>query len=336
MVEIASSLSGLASSYRGRHVLVTGGAGFIGSHIVDALLSCGARVRILDDLSNGDAHRVPPGIDWVQSSLNDEDALARATEGIELVFHQAAQINPVRAVEEPVFDAMVNVIGTIRLLEASRRAGVRKLVAASTNVYGNAVTAGRWTEDASVLDLPGSLLSPYAAAKVGLEAYLKVFNDEFGLPTVRLRYSNVFGRRQTDKSGSGVIAIFTRRALNGEALILFGGGRQTRDFVHVHDVARANLLAGITDHANGSVFNIANGKQASVAEIAEMVVQATGSASAIVEGPPRAADFAEAYIENSRARDVLRWTPEVQLADGVRDYVEWWQNRSAMAQQVGN
>ena len=313
--------------YAGRRVLVTGGAGFIGSHLVDSLVALGAETLVYDNLSNGEVSNINSGAELIVADINDDPSLEQAVAGVDLIFHLAAQINPALAVENPLLDAEVNLMGTVRLLVAASRAGVRKVVAASTNVYGDAHSATKWSESASILDLSQSLLSPYAAAKVGAEAYLKVFADEFGLGTVRLRFSNVYGERQTSKSGSGVIPIFTERAFCGQPLRLFGGGSQTRDFVHVSDVVRATVAAGLREEANGLAINVAAGREISVREIAHHIKVLVGVPLDILEGPDRAADFQSAAIDTARARQVLDWAPEVTIEDGLAQYVAWWRNQ---------
>ncbi len=310
--------------YSGRRVLVTGGAGFIGSHLVDSLVALGAETVVYDNLSNGDVSNLNSAAKLIVADINDAPTLLQAVAGVDLIFHLAAQINPALAVDDPILDAQVNLMGTVRLLVAASRAGVHKVVAASTNVYGDAQSATKRAESASILDLSQSLLSPYAAAKVGAEAYLKVFADEYGLATVRLRFSNVYGTRQTSRSGSGVIPIFTERAFAGQPLQLFGGGGQTRDFVHVSDVVKAALAAGASEQANGLAINVAVGRETAIGKIAELIRAAVGMPLEIVEGMERAADFRAAAIDTSRAKTVLNWEPHVVIEDGLRDFVEWY------------
>ena len=316
----------LAEFYDQRSVLVTGGAGFLGSHLVDRLIALGARVRILDDLSGGFRQNLNPSAEFIHGDIRNPRDVETSMRGIQLVFHEAAQINPVRAVQDPLFDCDVNVSGTVRLLAAAANAGVARFVMASTNLYGDGIAEGVIREDAPILSLKRSLLSPYAASKAAAEAYLKVFNDEFGLPTVRLRYSNIYGPRQRAEDGdSGVIALFARWALSGKPLKIFGDGEQTRDFVFVADVVFANLLAGAVPNAAGDVFNISGGVETSVLELAHTLRDITGSASAIEFLPPRRADFRRVTVDISSARSILGWHPSSALADGLRQYVAWLQ-----------
>lgn len=307
----------------GLRALVTGGAGFIGSHIADALLRAGVNVRVLDDLSNGHRANVPRDAEFVLADIAGDDGLDRALEEVDIVFHQAAQINPVRAVEEPLLDFNINALGTVRLLFHAKKKGVRKVVLASTNIYGDMRADAPLAEAVPVLDVPGTLLSPYAASKVASEAYAKVFSENEGFPVVRLRYSNVYGPRQTDASGSGVIAIFARQALQGAPLTIFGDGEQTRDFVHVTDVVRANLMAASSPAASGRAINVGSGIETSIRRVAELVLRLTGSTSPIRFVGRRSADFLHANLDISLAERLTGWRPRLRLEDGINGYVDW-------------
>jgi UDP-glucose 4-epimerase len=242
--------------------------------------------------------------------------------GVALVFHHAAQINPARAVENPLEDFEINARGTLNLLWASRKAGVQKFLMASTNVYGNAKLEVI-PENYPTLSTRESLLSPYAASKVCGEAYLKVFNDELGLDTVRLRYFNVYGPRQTIKSESGAVAIFTLRALAGKPIVIFGDGNRTRDFVYVGDVVEANIRAAREDASAGGVFNVGTGIETSINELAELVIDASSVRVPIQHTEERSADFMSARADLSVSKKVLGFEPKVQLVEGLRAYVEW-------------
>ena len=308
---------------RRKLALVTGGAGFIGSHLADRLLGEGARVRVLDNFSTGSpANLDRERVEIVRGDVRDGGVVGRAVAGVEIVFHLAAQINPARAVEDPVEDFEVNARGTLNLLLAARRAGVKKFILSSTNVYGNAPPE-RLPESYSTLAAGESLLSPYAASKVSAEAYCKVFNDELGLPTVRLRYFNVYGPRQTVKSESGAVAIFTLRALAGEPIVIFGDGRRTRDFVYVNDVVEANILAARCGEAAGRVFNVGTGIETSINQLADRVLEAVGSRVPVEHAEERAADFLRAKADLTLAKKVLGFNPAVPLREGLSFYVEW-------------
>jgi len=197
---------------------------------------------------------------------------------------------------------------------------------ASTNVYGNAPPQSL-AESYPTLSTVGSLLSPYAASKVCGEVYLKVFNDELGLDTVRLRYFNVYGPRQTIKSESGAVAIFTLRALKGEPIIIFGDGNRTRDFVYVEDVAAANILAARRDTAAGGVFNVGTGVETSINQLARLVVEVTGCDVAIERAPERAADFISARADLSLSTEVLGYEPSTAFREGLKKYIDWCRGR---------
>jgi len=306
--------------------LVTGGAGFIGSHIADRLIKEGVKVRILDNLSTGDISNVNLAqTQFIQGDVTDDEALKKALDGVDIVFHEAAQINPTRAVEEPLFDFKVNAEGTLKLILHSLNANVKRFIMACTNVYGDAEVE-QMSEDLSTLTVGRSLLSPYAASKVCAEAYLKVANDELGLPTVRLRYFNVFGPRQLTKSESGVIAIFAQNALAGKPLYIFGDGTHTRDFVYVDDVVNANLLAAKNGSANGGVFNVGTGIETSVNELAEEIKQLANPEVPIIHTDSRAADFRRAKADLTVSRKVLGFEPKVGLHEGLRRYVQWYRS----------
>jgi UDP-glucose 4-epimerase len=308
---------------KGSNILITGGAGFIGSHIADRLLAEGAHVCILDNLSTGRRENLPAKAAFVQGDIRDSRIVAQVMRGIDIVFHEAAQINPAKAVEDPLFDFDNNVKGTLVLLLAAQEAGVKRFVMASTNVYGNA-DLSKLPESFSTLAERGSLLSPYAAAKVSAEAYLKVASDELGLPTVRLRYFNVYGPRQLAQSESGVVAIFTINACANKPLSIFGSGNQTRDFVYVDDVVEANILAVRRDRAVGGVFNVGTGKETSVTEVAELVREQTGEAVKIKYVKVRRADFQRAKADLRLVHKVLGFKPKVTLREGLKRYIRWY------------
>lgn len=313
---------------KGSVVLVTGGAGFIGSTIVDRLISDGARVRILDNLYTGDMSNVNSAAEFIEADIRDSVAVRKALAGVDLVYHEAAQINPSKAVEDPLFDFDINAKGTLNILLLAKDAGVKRFIMASTNVYGDAET-DTMSEGFSTLAMPRSLLSPYAASKVCAEAYLKVAHDELKLSTVRLRYFNVYGPRQLIKSESGVIAIFSLAALADKPMCIFGDGTHTRDFVYVDDVVEANIRAAVTDAAGGCVFNVGTGVETSVNDVAEKVNEITGAHVPVLHKEPRAADFHRAKADLRLSGRVLRYKPTVGFDTGMRRYIAWLKDKHA-------
>jgi UDP-glucose 4-epimerase len=292
------------------------------------VLARGASVVVLDDLSGGHVGNLDSRVELIIADVCDTRSVQAAVAGVDYVFHQAAQINPVRAVEDPVGDCRTNVLGSVVLLEAVRHANVRRVVLASTNLYGDRSVPPRGiTEATALLVEPRSMLSPYAAAKAALEAYAKVYHDELGVPTVRLRYTNVYGPRQTSKAGSGVVALFVERAASGLPLEVFGAGTQTRDFIAVEDVVAANLAAALTPEASGQVFNVGTGRETSVLELAALVQGLSGGNCPISHGRTRAADFARVGISVESAARVLGWRAEVPLERGLATTLAWRRER---------
>jgi len=310
---------------KGQNILVTGGAGFVGSHLSERLLEEGANVRILDNFYTGDIRNLDNiigKVELIEGDIRDNDTVNSAMNGIDIVFHEAAQINPAKAVEDPMYDFGINVTGTLNLLFAAHKKKVNKFIMASTNVYGNA-SVKNMKEEYSTLFEPYSLLSPYAAAKVSAEAYLKVANDEFKLPTVRLRYTNIYGPRQLSKSESGVIAIFVRNALNDQPINIFGDGTHMRDFIFISDVIEANILAAQREEANGAVFNVGTGVETSIKELAEMVQIQTGTNVPIKYVEKRAADFKRVKADLNHIQKELGFYPKIKFSDGLKIYIDW-------------
>ncbi|WP_251344266.1 NAD-dependent epimerase/dehydratase family protein [Haloplanus halophilus] len=299
---------------RGRSVLVTGGAGFVGSHLVDALVDDN-EVRVLDDLSNGSRAAVPDAATLVAGDVRDPETVARAAEGVDLVFHLAANVSVERSVAAPVESHRVNVDGTLHVLEAAREAGARVVFASSAAVYGDPPSVPV-AESA-----PKAPSSPYGAEKLSADRYLRLYADRYGLETVSLRYFNVYGPGGLDTDYSGVIDVFLSRAREGRDLPVHGDGTQTRDFVHVADVVRANLLAAITD-ATGAAYNVGTGHSVTISRLADLVVDATDSPSDVVHTDPREGDVDESEADISRAREILGFEPRVSLREGLDHLVD--------------
>ncbi|HEV2706552.1 MAG TPA: SDR family oxidoreductase [Pyrinomonadaceae bacterium] len=305
-------------------VLVTGGAGFIGSHIAAALASRGARVRVVDDLSTGHAENVEEiggEVDFIRASVNDSEAMARALEGVELVFHEAAIPSVPRSVENPLETHRACTEGTFSLLRAARAAGVRRLVyAASSSAYGDQPTLPKRE------DMPPQPLSPYAAAKLAGEYYCQVWTRSYNFETVCLRYFNVFGPRQDPTSQySGVISRFIAALSDGERPIIYGDGGQSRDFTYVANAVDANLRAAETTSGVGQVINVANGERTTLNELLATLKWITGKADVEAEyRETRVGDVRHSLADITRARELLGYEPQVSLEEGLRKTLDWW------------
>ncbi|MDX6304973.1 MAG: UDP-glucose 4-epimerase [Blastocatellia bacterium] len=304
--------------------LVTGGAGFIGSHIAAALIDRGARVRIIDDLSTGHLENVAEiggDIDFIQASLTDAKALSRALQNVEWVFHEAAIPSVPRSVAEPAETHEASVNATFSLLLAARDHKIRRLVyAASSSAYGDQPELPKRE------DMRPDPLSPYAVAKLVGEYYCQVFSRVYGLETVSLRYFNVFGPRQDPGSQySGVISRFIDALLNGEPPTIYGDGQQSRDFTYISNVVDANLKAAESESAVGQVINIANGQRITINQVFEMVKKLTGRTNLQAQyAPTRTGDVRDSLADLSLARALLAYEPRVQLEEGLRSTIDWW------------
>lgn len=299
-------------------VLVTGGAGFIGSHIVDALIKEGHDVAVVDDLSSGDARQVSPKARLYCVDITDTQSLAKvfAKERPEVVSHHAAQTNVRHSVADPAFDARVNVVGSVSVLQLCADHDVRKLVFASTcAVYS----------EPSYLPMdelhPTGPQSPYGVGKLAVEGYLRLFADARGLRYTTFRYGNVYGRRQNPEAEAGVVAIFARQLLAGDRPTIFGDGTKTRDYVAVEDVACANLLV-LGDAGDNQVFNVAWGEGVSDFGVFNAVRKASGVTMEPLYTDRRPGEAEHVSLDCARARDQLGWTPNVQLREGTLNVVD--------------
>jgi UDP-glucose 4-epimerase len=304
-----------------RSALVTGGAGFIGSHLVDALLAAGWQVRVLDDFSSGRASNIAHlngGAEVLRGDLRDRELLARALGGVEVVFHQGAVPSVPRSVAEPERTNGVNLTGTLGVLEASRAAGVRRVVfASSSSAYGDTPVLPK------VETMAPCPLSPYALQKYAGERYCQLFHRLYGLETVALRYFNVYGPRQNPKSEyAAVIPRFASACLAGEPPVVFGDGEQTRDFTFVADAVAANLLAADAERAPGEVVNVAGGRRVSLNELLREIRALTGAAVEPRYQPGRPGDVRDSLADLSRARELLGFEPQVDLRTGLARTIE--------------
>jgi UDP-glucose 4-epimerase len=316
-------------------ILITGGAGFIGSHIVDAARAAGHEPFVVDNLSSGSPDNVSPGVKLYEVDICDQPQLARVFDEVrpEVVCHQAAQMSVSRSVREPTFDAQVNVLGLLNVFDNAQRVGARRIVFASSGgvLYGDVFTPAK--EDA-----PSNPISPYGISKWVGEKYLQFYVREHGLTGVALRYANVYGPRQNPHGEAGVVAIFSKKLLAGEAGTINGDGKYDRDYVYGPDVAQANLRAFTAEIPTGFMaFNIGTALATDVNVLERLVreeVQATlkqrGSEQTLPgahHGPARPGDLRSSIVDASLAREVLAWRPTVAFAEGIRQTVRWFAER---------
>ncbi len=306
--------------------LVTGGAGFIGSHICEFLLGRGSRVRVLDNFSTGKKANVEPLrakypglLEVINGDILDKSALIENLRGVEAVFHEAAVVSVQRSVEDPLECHRVNLQGTLGLFEASRQAGVRKVVfASSTAIYGDSEDLPKRE------DMNPHPLSPYAVTKYASELYASVYSRVYGLPVACLRYFNVFGPRQDPTSEyAAVIPKFITRILSGRPPVIFGDGEQSRDFVYVGDVARANVLA-IESAAAGVSLNIATGTRYSLNQLAASLNRLMATALEPVHEQARIGEVRHSEADISRARSTINFVPQVSFEEGLKRTIEWY------------
>jgi UDP-glucose 4-epimerase len=310
-----------------RRVLVTGGAGFIGSNLVRTLLERGDEVRVLDNFSTGNRRNledIADDVEVVEGELRSYERVHNATRGVELVFHQGALPSVPRSVQDPLTTSAVNVEGTLNVLLAARDEGVRRVVfASSSSVYGNSPTYPL------VESQPADPISPYAVAKLAGERYCVSFSRVYTLETVVLRYFNVFGPRQDPTSQyAAVVPRFIAAIGSGEPVPVYGDGEQSRDFTFVDNVVAANLLAAEAAAAVGSIVNVATGTQASVNELAETIGELVGRPVEKEYLPPRTGDIRDSWADVGAARRLLGYEPHVDLREGLRLAIEWLAERT--------
>ncbi len=305
--------------------LVTGGGGFIGSHLVEGLVNAGHTVRVLDDFSTGNRanlQAVGGRIDLVAGSITDENQVRQAAAGCQVIYHLAALPSVTKSVENPLLSHDICATGTLRVLEAAREAGARRVVfGASSSAYGDQPGPIRTEDDLLIA------LSPYAAAKLAGEHYCRAFTASYGLETVRLRFFNVFGPRQDPKSPySGVIALFSAAMSQGRQPTIFGDGLQTRDFVYVDNVVAALMQAAQAPAASGNVYNIATGLGTTVLDLVRSLNELLGKNLQPLFAPPRAGDVRYSQADISRARRDLGYHPAVPFLEGLRRTLAWYRS----------
>lgn len=324
----------LRPSLEGRVCCVTGGAGFIGGHLVDALVSLGARVTVIDDLSNSDAGHIaglidlePGQVRFVHASILERTALDEAMEGVDVVFHLAALGSVPRSVEDPTRTWLVNATGTMRVLEAAARAKARRLVySASSSAYGDNPTLPKLETQAT------EPMSPYAAAKLAGESLCRSWSACYGLQTACLRYFNIFGPRQAaDSAYAAVVPAFIKTLFAGGAPVIFGDGEQTRDFTHVSNAVAANLLAATRDQPlGGEVVNIGAGIRTSVNTLAAQLAVLCERPGAVVDYlSTRVGEVRDSVADISAARNLLGYTPVTPLQEGLAQTVAWYRSELA-------
>jgi len=309
-------------------ILVTGGAGFIGSHIVDRLLKEGFEVIVIDDLSTGLSeniahHQNRKDFHFIKGDIRNAALVKKVVEDVDAVFHEAALVSVPRSIENPLLTNEINVTGTLNLLEACTHADVKRFIyASSTAIYGETETL---PQHEMLMPQP---ISPYAVSKLAAENYVKIYHKVYGLNTVCLRYFNVYGPRQTYGPYSGVITIFINRLLKNEPPIIYGDGEQTRDFINVQDVVAANMLALTKKTAIGEVLNVATGTPTTIKQLLETLQQIMNTNLKPTYADPRSGDIRHSYADMTNAKKLLRYNPKVSLRNGLTQLVKWYANFS--------
>ncbi|WP_412063170.1 NAD-dependent epimerase/dehydratase family protein [Rubrivirga sp. IMCC45206] len=317
----------MAFRFAGRPVLVTGAAGFIGSHVADRLVAEGCQVHVLDDLSGGVRSNVPDGAVFHKLDVRSDEAAALFEEHrFAALCHLAAQMDVRKSVADPKFDAEVNVLGFLNLLEAGRQNGLEKVTFASTGgaIYGEpdpTVNDGGPQPESH----PTQPLSPYGITKLVSEHYLRFYANTYGLETAALRFGNVYGPRQNPHGEAGVVAIFAQRLMRGEPVQINGDGTQTRDYVYVKDVVRA-FVAALANEGSG-IYNVGTGVETDVNELFHHINRLTGAGADEVHGPGMPGEQKRSVLDVTHTGEALGWAPTVNVADGLAETVEWFRQR---------
>ena len=297
--------------------LVTGGAGFIGSNLVELLLGEGHEVVVLDDLSSGYSENLRPDISFVEGDVSAPGVVHEAARGCDVIFHLAASVGNTRSIDNPVRDSEINVIGTLNVLEAARKHGIARVVfSSSAGIFGELKTLP------IAEDHPQDPDSPYGASKLAAEKMCLVYNKLYGMNNVCLRYFNVYGTRQRFDAYGNVIPIFAERMLRSQRVTIFGDGEQTRDFVHVADVARANYLAGISDDAAGA-FNVGSATRISINALVQLMGDSIDESVDVVHEQPRPGDVRDSLAAIDAATQAFGFVPSMELEAGLTAYIEW-------------
>jgi len=302
-------------------ILVTGGAGFIASHITDAYIKAGHQVYILDNLSSGQKENLNPQAEFIQADIiTDKNLAKKLPQQIDILNHHAAHINVSKSVKDPAFDAQNNILGTINLLQILKDRGLKKVIFASTGgaMYGHKQTPFK----EEMLPAP---LSPYGISKRASELYLDFYYNQYEIPWIALRYANVYGPRQNPHGEAGVISIFCENILNSKQPLIYGDGKQTRDYVFITDVVQSNLLAAELNETG--FFNIGTKIETDVNEIYRQVNQFLGNKFPEKHGPERPGEQQTSSLDYSKAKQKLGWTPKIKLNDGLRLTVDWYKEK---------
>lgn len=306
----------------GVKILVTGGAGFIGSNLVDALIDQGHEVVVIDNLSAGSKENINDKASFIELDIVDKKlSEVFAAEKPEVVFHAAAQVDVRKSVADPVWDAQQNILGSINLLENCKKFKVRKIIFFSTGgaIYGD-------TTDIPTAETHAELpISPYGIGKLAVEKYLDYYHKIFSLPYISLRYANVYGPRQNSKGEAGVVAIFADQALAGQNPVITGDGKQTRDYVYVDDVVAANLKALAFDSVG--IFNIGTGKETDVNDLAELIKKNVETDIEFTHGPAKPGEQQRSCLDWSKAKKELNWQPEVDIKQGIVKTLDWFKQK---------
>ncbi len=297
--------------------LITGGAGFIGANIARQWLALGHQAVVLDNLSSGYERNLVPECAFINGDIRDELAVERAIEGCQVVFNLAASVGNQRSLDHPLEDSDVNVLGLLRVLQAARRHKIRKLVhSSSAGIFGELKTLPIRE------DHPQDPDSPYGVSKLAGEKHCLAYNKLYAMDNVCLRYFNVYGPLQRYDAYGNVIPIFATRALDGEAITIFGDGEQTRDFVHVRDVAAANIASAVTPGVRGA-FNIGSASRVTINRLAQLVISAAGVAVPIKHGPSRPGDVRDSLADTRAASAAFNYNPQFDLGEGLAEYLTW-------------
>jgi nucleoside-diphosphate-sugar epimerase len=309
--------------------LVTGGAGFIGSNIENALLKLGHEPVVLDDLSSGYRENLVAGVPFVEGDVRDLESVARAMAGCGVVFHLAASVGNVRSIEHPQTDAAINVLGTLNVLETARAGRIDRVVfSSSAGIFGELKTLPISE------DHPQDPDSPYGTSKLAAEKMCLVYNKLYGMHNVGLRYFNVYGPHQRFDAYGNVIPIFADRILKKEPLTIFGDGEQTRDFVNVHDVAAANVQAGLSQGACG-VFNIGSGTRITINELARVMHGIAGTRGELRYAPPRMGDVRDSLADIRAAHAAFGFDPRTSMTEGLAEYWTWFSRDGLTLKRLG-